>query len=68
MGTLILTVYVIDKDTEDHQSLDRSMGDTTCDQPPPGHRALDNNPLACDHPINTLSTKQSSLQIHISSI
>ena len=45
-GTLSPAVYVIDKDVEEHQSEDRPLGYTTRDQPPLGHRANDNNPLA----------------------
>ncbi|KAJ7414774.1 testosterone 17-beta-dehydrogenase 3-like [Pitangus sulphuratus] len=38
--SLDLTVCVIDEDIEEHQSQDRSLRDTTCHQPPPGHRDI----------------------------
>jgi len=39
------TNQVIDKDVDEHRSLDRTQGDTTPDWPPPGCRAIDSNPL-----------------------
>jgi len=43
--TLNPTVYVTDKDVEEHQFQDKLLEDTACDQLPPGHRAIDHNPL-----------------------
>ena len=45
-GTFNSTVCIIDKGVEEHWPYDRPLGDITCDQPPPGHRASDNNSLA----------------------
>jgi len=44
-GTLDPTVYVICKDIEEHWFQNRPLEDNTRDQPPLGHRAIDNNPL-----------------------
>ena len=44
-GTLNPTVFTVDKDVEEFQSQEGLWHDTTLDQPPPGHRAIDNNPL-----------------------
>mgnify|MGYP001854162635 CR=1 FL=1 len=45
-GALDPITYVIDKDVKEYQFQDGPLGDTTGDQPSPGHRAIDNNPLA----------------------
>ena len=44
--TLNPTIYVTDKDVEEHWYQCRPLGDITWDQPPPGHTANDYNSLA----------------------
>lgn len=39
-------VYATDKDVEEHQPQDGPLHNTTCHQPPPGHKSSDQNPLA----------------------
>jgi len=43
-GTLNPTVYVIDKDAEEHLFQNGPLGGTTQHQPPTGHRPIDHNP------------------------
>jgi len=45
-GTLNPSVSVTDKDVEEPWSQDRSLGNTICDQPLLGRRAVDNSPPA----------------------
>ena len=45
-------LYVSDKDIKERRSKDRSLRDTTRDQPPAGHWAADNSPQATTiHPL-----------------
>jgi len=66
-STLNSIVCAIDKDIEEHQSQDGPLGDTTYDWPPPGQRAIHNNPLATNinqilYPPNRPAFKSISLQ------
>ena len=64
-GILSLTVYVVDKDFEEHLSQDRPLRGTIHVWPPPGLRAFD-KPLAVAiqpiiYPLNSLASKSISL-------
>ena len=57
-GSLDPTVYVIDKDIKQYQTQNRPLRNTTHHRPPPGHRAIDHQPLSgCDLQANSLSTE-----------
>ncbi|KAJ7411542.1 hypothetical protein WISP_102395 [Willisornis vidua] len=61
------TICVIDEHTEEHQSQDRALRDTTRHWSPPGHRAIDHNCLdvpilPIPYPLNSPSIKSMSLQ------
>lgn len=65
-----IPLYVTDKDAEEHRFQHRPLRDTT--QLPPGHRAIDNNPLTTSiqpilHPSNSPAFKPhlSNLKIRI---
>lgn len=60
-------IYVINKVVNKHWSQDGPLGDTTCQWPPPGHRTIDDNPLATAtqptlYPANSPALKSISLQ------
>ena len=64
---LSATVCITDKDVEEHQSQDGPLWDAARGQLPPGHRAIDNNPLAVTiqpilSPPNSPAFKSVSLQ------
>ncbi|PKU40563.1 testosterone 17-beta-dehydrogenase 3-like [Limosa lapponica baueri] len=66
-GALDPTVYVIDEDIEQYWSQYRPLRDTTCHQPPSGHRAIDHYPLDATiqmipHPLKSSPIKSISLQ------
>ena len=67
LRVLNLTVFVIDKDGEECRSQDELLGDSTLDQPPPGHRAINNSLAMTIQPIfyllNSPALKSVSLQI-----
>jgi len=61
------------KDVEEHRSQDRLPGDSSCHQPPPGHRAIDYKPLAMaiqpiPYPLNSSPFKSISLQFRDKSV
>lgn len=45
-GTLHPSDFVVDKDVEEQWSQEGPLGNSTRDWHPPGHRAIENNPLA----------------------
>lgn len=59
---------VIKENIEEHQSQDRTLRDTTCHWPPPGHRNHCSQSPGCIQPANFLTTKWSNLQTHGSPI
>jgi len=64
---LLRVHYVFNTDVEEHWCQDGPLGKTTHDQPPPGHRATDNNSLAATiqstpYPPNSLPFKTIPLQ------
>ena len=66
-GELNPTVYVTDKDVEEHWSQNRPLGDTTHCQPLLGHKATDHSPLAAaiqpiPYPLYSLPFRSVSLQ------
>lgn len=61
-----ISAYAIDEDIKGCW-FRNSLRDTTCHQPPPGHRGRP-QPCGCIQPSNSLLTKISTLQIHISPI
>lgn len=66
-GALDPTIYVTDKDVEEHQSKHRILGDTIYHQLPSGHGAIDHNPFAAIfeltfYPPNSLPFKSISVQ------
>lgn len=63
---LDLSDYVIDKHVKEHRFQDRPLEGTTCNQPPPGHRAVECNSLVATlqlilYPLNSPAFKSVSL-------
>jgi len=61
------TVYVTDKDVQKYQSQDEPLEGIAQHQPPPGHAAVDHNPLIAtippiNYPLNSSAFKSISLQ------